>query len=341
MALEFYALRFTLAFPFTSSSMAKNPERRARTGNRRRGAKRNKTRHHRNLHLTNLQVGYMQKLQRRCFFAGANSLNKLLTIFQLVFVYNYIQNNVDDDALSTLVLAVLHLSLASFANSTHIFSVCERFDYFLYDITEEEEDGIYIPPRQNIRFHSWDDQLCYDKTNFTKSQLLRIYNCFGLQTIANQNNGFIKVPTGHLNAHGRICCYNFHPEELFLYTMMRMKTGDDITQMAYVFGGSTKRWSFAWRWIMVYLDARYTNIIGHQGLLRFVDQFPAFYDAINEKVKKNWVHNVDHRNGTYITANENHLGKILERADFLQDPAKIFLLHIWREPRSQDAPKIF
>ena len=82
--------------------------------------------------------------------------------------------------------------------------------------------------------------------------------------------------------------------------MMRMKTGDDITQMAYVFGGSTKRWSFAWRWIMVYLDARYTNIIGHQGLLRFVDQFPAFYDAINEKVKKNWVHNVDHRNGTYM-----------------------------------------
>ena len=57
--------------------MAKNPERRARTGNRRRGAKRNKTRHHRNLHLTNLQVGYMQKLQRHCFFAGANSLNKL------------------------------------------------------------------------------------------------------------------------------------------------------------------------------------------------------------------------------------------------------------------------
>ena len=32
-----------------------------------------------------------------------------------------------------------------------------------------------------------------------------------------------------------------------------------------------------------------------------------------------------------ITANENHLGKILERADFLQDPAKIFLRHIGRE----------
>ena len=48
------------------------------------------------------------------------------------------------------------------------------------------------------------------------------------------------------------------------------------------------------------------------------------------------------------TANENHLGKILERADFLQDPAKIFFTPYWAgkvsfswRPRSQDLSKIF
>ena len=91
--------------------------------------------------------------------------------------------------------------------------------------------------------------------------------------------------------------YLFDPEELFLYTMMRMKTGDDHTQMCYVFGGSTKKWSYAWRWIMIYLDKRYENIIGHQGLLRFVDEFPNFYSAINEKVKRARIHDVDERTG--------------------------------------------
>ncbi len=81
--------------------------------------------------------------------------------------------------------------------------------------------------------------------------------------------------------------------------MMRMKTGDDHTQMCYIFGGSVKRWSYAWKWILLYLDERYTNIIGHQGLLRFVDQFPAFFAAIQQKVQREWVHNVDEENGTY------------------------------------------
>ena len=57
------------------------------------------------------------------------------------------------------------------------------------------------------------------------------------------------------NQRGVACCYNFHPEELFLYMMTRMKTGNDHTQMCgdIIFGGSPRRWSIAWRWIMKYL----------------------------------------------------------------------------------------
>ena len=79
-----------------------------------------------------------------------------------------------------------------------------------------------------------------------------------------------------------------------------MKTGNDHTQMCDdIFGGSEKRWSLAWRWILFYLDERYKNIIGHQGLLRFVDDFPRFYTAIQQKVQQSYVHDEDEHNNTH------------------------------------------
>ena len=202
--------------------------------------------------------------------------------------------------MGTAVMSLLHINMAMFTNSVNNFNTCEQLDHLLHDIPPDELEQIRIPPRQNIRFSSWSDQQCYDKTNFTKDQLIRIYHCFNLEYIAglNENYGYIRVPTGHTNQYGAQCFYLFNPEELFLYTMMRMKTGDDHTQMSYVFGGSTKKWSYAWRWIMVYLDTRYENIIGHQGLLRFVDEFPVFYDAIKQKVQRGYYHDVNENNGT-------------------------------------------
>ena len=107
-----------------------------------------------------------------------------------------------------------------------------------------------------------DDHTCYIKTTFDKHKLLHIYKCFGLEDIAAQNNGYIRIPTGYMNQRGVPYVYNFHPEELFLYFMTRMKTGNDHTIMCNdIFGGREKRWSLAWRWILFYLDERYKNII--------------------------------------------------------------------------------
>jgi hypothetical protein len=184
----------------------------------------------------------------------------------LIFVYNYLQDE-NDNALGLLAMAMVHLNLAGYLHSADQFIICEQCDFILHDIPPQEEGSLRLPPPQHIRFSSWSDQECYDKTNFTKDQLVRIYRCFVLAEIARISGGSIRVPTGHTNQRGVQCCYLFHPEELFLYTMMRMKTGDDHTQMCYVFGGSIKKWSYAWHWIMVYLDKRYENIIGHQGLL--------------------------------------------------------------------------
>lgn len=281
--------------------MARAPSRRERTGNRRRGPKRNHTRLHRHMHLSQQQVGFMDELQRQALYEGGIAFVSILTVPQLLFLYAHVRDTIGDDYSCGLVVSLLELMLIRFMVAVNNFQVCQRFDYFLHDIPPEEEAEVALPPRQNIRFDSWSDQDCYDKTSFTKVHLQRIYDCFALEAIANQpgNNGFIKVPTGFLNNNGVPCCYNFHPEELFLYFMMRMRSGNDHTQMCHVFGGSVKRWSYAWKWIIHYLDKRYANIIGHQGLLRFVDQFPAFFEAIQQKVQREFVHNVDEENGTY------------------------------------------
>jgi len=51
--------------------------------------------------------------------------------------------------------------------------------------------------------------------------------------------------------------------------------------------------------MLFYLDERYRDILGHQGLLRFVGDFPRFYDAIAQKVKQNYVHDEDEQNNTH------------------------------------------
>ena len=51
-------------------------------------------------------------------------------------------------------------------------------------------------------------------------------------------------------------------------------------------GGDYARWSYAYPWMLKYLDERYRDIIGHQGLTRVVDQFPEFALAIEEYLQR-------------------------------------------------------
>jgi len=131
------------------------------------------------------------------------------------------------------------------ANSMYHFSQfisCYRLDYQLHDITPEEEDE-HIPfqPKKNITLDTWSDQECYNKTGFNKCKLVRIYECFGLIALADDGDGLIRIPTGAINRFGMPCCYAFHPEELFLYFMTRMRKGLPHTDMCnLIFGGFSK-----------------------------------------------------------------------------------------------------
>jgi len=85
----------------------------------------------------------------------------------------------------------------------------------------------------------------------------------------------------------RPCCYQIHPEEVFLFTLCRLATG--MTQVHIVdtyFGGDKNRWVYAYPWMLRYIDTRYASVIGHQGLTRFVDDFPRFNRAIEEYVQR-------------------------------------------------------
>ena len=55
-------------------------------------------------------------------------------------------------------------------------------------------------------------------------------------------------------------------------------------------GGDSARWSYAYPWMIKYLDERYRDIIGHQGLTRVIEQFPQFAHAIERYLQRNHLH---------------------------------------------------
>ena len=86
--------------------------------------------------------------------------------------------------------------------------------------------------------------------------------------------------------NGTPCNYRVHPEEVFLFTLCKVATG--MTQVQIIdtyFGGDKTRWMYVYPWMLRYLDARYKNIVGHQGLSRFVSDFPKFHWAIDGYVQ--------------------------------------------------------
>jgi hypothetical protein len=170
-----------------------------------------------------------------------------------------------------------------------------RLDHICFDINPLEETRVLnFFPAQNIRLGDWDDAKCYLNTSFSSSVLREIYNHFGLEHVANQD-GIIRVPTGGRDSRGALCHYRIDAQEMFLFFMTRCKTGFTIENMVNrIFGGYYNRWTYGWRWILFYIDTRYSRILGHQGLLRFRGDFQRFFEVIENYVKTpKWHINVD------------------------------------------------
>lgn len=270
--------------------MAKLSKRRQLTGCLRRGPKRNHSSYRRAMHLSHADVGYRHYLQRCIVRSGNAVCSALLAISPLVILSvlahntNVVNPAVPNAALAfNYLLSIQHLKYA--VNQTR-FARWFLLDFKYHDIPPEEEAD-HMPtrmPRQNIIFNSWTNQECYDFTSFTKPQLLRIYNQFGLDQLAAHNNGFIRVFTGHE-------FHRFHPEEIFLFMMTKCKTGHSNKELCdLIFGGHASRWSYGYPWILEYLDIRYQRTLSHEKLRDFVDEFPQFFDAIQKCIQRTTTH---------------------------------------------------
>jgi hypothetical protein len=135
-------------------------------------------------------------------------------------------------------------------------------------------------------------------TPYNWCQLKRLYTAFDIENQLKPMEEKLTFFTGHLKNDLYPCCYRVHPEEVFLlFTLCRLASG--VTQVHIVdtyFGGDKNRWTYAYPWMLKYLDERYSNIIGHQGLSRFLGDFPRFKRAIEEYVQSD--HQRELVNGT-------------------------------------------
>ena len=92
--------------------------------------------------------------------------------------------------------------------------------------------------------------------------------------------------------------YLIHPEELFLFTLTKLATGrTNISIVDEYFGGDYTRYSYGYRWMLKYIDERYTDVIGHQGLARYVRDFLRFNRAIETYVQRD--RRRENMDGTY------------------------------------------
>ncbi len=110
-------------------------------------------------------------------------------------------------------------------------------------------------------------------THFNWSQLRYLYAAFNLKHLLKPMQEKLSFPMGH-TFYGTPCCYRIHPEEVFLFTLCRLATGmRQVRVVDSYLGGDKNRWTYAYPWMLMYLDKRYANIIGHQSLAHFFDDF--------------------------------------------------------------------
>ena len=121
----------------------------------------------------------------------------------------------------------------------------------------------------------------------------------------------------HSYRYRKFCCQHpmllhLQPRIAFLFTLTKIATGYTNEKLIVkYFGGDYARWSYGYRWVLCYRGDRYINVIGHQGLLRYVKDFPRFNAALERHVQME-----------RIRFNTDDCGRIIPGLEFL--PVDIF-----------------
>jgi hypothetical protein len=137
-------------------------------------------------------------------------------------------------------------------------------DSILFDIPQHEEEMTkqFAAPL-NLRIDDLTDTACHKMTHFYHGHLRRLYTAFDLEGYLLQLDAeMLPFFTGYTSPRsGSQCCYRIHPEEVFLFFMTKVATGLSNQRIVDMYiGGDYARWSYAYPWMLKYLDERYRDI---------------------------------------------------------------------------------
>ena len=101
------------------------------------------------------------------------------------------------------------------------------------------------------------------------------------------DNGQLRQIAEQFNMQGTIKLrgYNFTREEIFLFCSAKIYSGmNNLKLCNCLFGGCPKRWTYAVKWYVSFIERRYRHILNVVGLHREVGNFPRFARAIARKI---------------------------------------------------------
>ena len=227
-------------------------------------------------------LSFVVNVQRRLRF----HLNEFVGLFYIVPILMFLRKRSikGKDIIADAIRGVLATCIFHLSATQHYIAL----DAFVGDLDEDEErhQRHQIPQRFHRIDDFVDDAHARMTTNFTKHELKVILDKFELPL---SYDGYVRVLYYTDNDTGTRKYYKFDPEELMLYSLIKVKEGDSHLKMAKsTFGGSDggRRWSYGYKFFLEHVTNRYRHLIGVEGLKRWIPHFPRFAKAICQHIAK-------------------------------------------------------
>jgi hypothetical protein len=187
-------------------------------------------------------------------------------------------------AVDTVIEALLHGPVVSFDALLTVFWVV---DCALFDIPlDDKGQPLQMSAPRHLCIDDFSDPVAIRLTRFSHEQLRVLYGYFGFEALLDPGEVMLRIPTGH-STRNSTCYYRVHPEEAFLFTLIKVATG--LTNQKIVdnyFGGDYARWSKTYPFVLHFIDTGYKHIISYAGLVRCVAKFPCNNADIETYVRK-------------------------------------------------------
>ena len=131
-------------------------------------------------------------------------------------------NNINMIAVNTVIEALLHGPAVSFDALLAMFRVV---DCILFEIPlDDEGQPLQMSAMRHLCIDNLSDPETIRLTRFSHEQLRALYGYFGFEALLDLGEVMLCIPTGHITRNSS-CYYRVHPEEAFLFTLIKVATG--------------------------------------------------------------------------------------------------------------------